>query len=102
MKTLRKGRAQKGWSRELICDGGGNEGGGCGATLLVEEGDLYRTYSFDMPTDELCITFTCHECGVETDVPHSKWPPHFDKLPDKQTWRRQHEKPNHNEDNANP
>jgi hypothetical protein len=45
MKILKKGREQKGWTREEICTGVGNGGGGCGAKLLVEQGDLFKTYS---------------------------------------------------------
>ena len=69
MKIIKKGRAQKGWSKEFKCTGNGNGGGGCGATLLVEEGDRYHTYSshYDGST-ETYTTFTCACCGVATDV----------------------------------
>jgi hypothetical protein len=62
MKTIEKGRPQKGWSKELRCTGAGNGGGGCGALLLVEKPDIYQ--------NEITIynTFTCKECGVETDI----------------------------------
>jgi hypothetical protein len=42
MKVVKPGREQKGWSKQFKCTGNGNGGGGCGAVLLVEEGDLYR------------------------------------------------------------
>lgn len=69
MKVLEKGREQKGWSKECKCTGNGNGGGGCGAKLLVEEADLYRTshHSYD-GSSEHYITFECCECGVETDI----------------------------------
>lgn len=69
MKVLKKGRPQKGWSQEFTCTGKGNGGGGCGATLLVSEGDLYTTSShhYDGSSDYY-TTFSCGACGVETDV----------------------------------
>jgi len=69
MKVLEKGRAQKGWSKQTKCTGSGNGGGGCGAKLLVEQGDLYKTYhhSYDGSTDTY-VTFKCADCGVETDI----------------------------------
>ena len=77
MKVLKKGREQKGWTMECICTGKGNGDGGCGAKLLVSEGDMYKTYSchYDGSNDKY-VTFTCPCCGVETDiddVPGSVW-----------------------------
>ena len=68
MKVLKPGREQKGWSMEATCTGRGNGEGGCGAELLVEEDDIYRTVSghYDGSTDYY-ETFKCSECGVETD-----------------------------------
>lgn len=69
MKVIKKGRKQKGWSKRFKCTGRGNGRGGCGAMLLVEEGDLYRTYSSHYDgSHEVYITFSCPCCGVETDV----------------------------------
>ncbi|HTK05295.1 MAG TPA: hypothetical protein VL500_06925 [Candidatus Eisenbacteria bacterium] len=45
MKVIKKGSGAKGWSKRFKCTGSGNGGGGCGATLLVEHGDLLRTGS---------------------------------------------------------
>lgn len=72
MRVLKKGRPQKGRSKEFICTGKGNGGGGCGAKLLVSENDLYETSSshYDGSTDYY-TTFKCPECGVETDV--NRW-----------------------------
>ncbi len=69
MKVIRKGRKQRGWSKEYTCTGAGNGLGGCGAVLLVEEGDLYHTYrhSWDGPSDTF-TTFRCCQCRVETDI----------------------------------
>jgi len=69
MKVIKKGREQEGWAKKFKCTGEGNGDGGCGAKLLVEEGDLYHTYSphYDGSTDTY-TTFSCSECGVETDV----------------------------------
>ncbi len=75
MKVLKAGRKQKGWAKEFKCTGNGNGGGGCGATLLVEEGDLYQTSSghYDGSTDYY-TTFKCLSCNVETDIPDGKVP----------------------------
>lgn len=69
MKIIKKGHKQKGWSKEFKCAGKGNGGGGCGAILLVEEGDLYyrRDYAYDL-SYEVYTTFSCPCCRVETDV----------------------------------
>ncbi len=68
MKTLKKGRKQKGWTKECKCTGKGNGDGGCGATLLVEKGDLFRTESHARDETESYTTFWCKECGVLTDI----------------------------------
>lgn len=68
MKVIKKGRKQKGWSSEHTCSGSGNGGGGCGAVLLVEQGDLYKTVSHCRDETEIFVTFRCSECGVETDI----------------------------------
>ncbi len=68
MKVLKPGRAQKGWAKEFTCTGTGNGGGGCGALLLVEFGDLYKTYHSCMGETETFITFSCRCCNVETDI----------------------------------
>jgi len=69
MKVLTPGRKQKGWAKESICTGKGNGEGGCGAVLLVEEDDMYLTFSshYDGSTDQY-NTFKCCCCGVETDI----------------------------------
>lgn len=77
MKVFKKGRPQRGWSKEFECTGKGNGGGGCGAKLLVEEGDLLRTGShcYDGSSDYY-VSFICSECGVMTDIieyPGDKW-----------------------------
>ena len=69
MKVLEKGRPQAGWSVETTCTGAGNGNGGCHAKLLVEQGDLYKTESSARDETTTYTTFTCAECGVETDLP---------------------------------
>ena len=68
MKIIKKGREQKGWSKECTCTGSGNGDGGCGALLLVEQADLYHTYSNCRDDSTTFTTFTCPCCGVKTDV----------------------------------
>ena len=69
MKIVKKGRQQRGWSKEYKCTGNGNGGGGCGAVLLVSEYDIYGTSNTDYTGDtNYYDTFCCMQCGVETDV----------------------------------
>lgn len=71
MKVIKKGREQKGWSKEKECTGQGNEGVGCGAILLVEAEDLFQTSSSCRDETDYFVTFQCPECGVKTDVDDS-------------------------------
>lgn len=69
MKVLKKGSGAKGWSKKVKCTGKGNEGGGCGATLLVEKGDLFRTHHYDYGGGhDTYVTIRCPECKVLTDI----------------------------------
>jgi len=68
MKVLKPGRIQKGWAKDFTCTGSGNDGGGCGATLLVEEGDLFSTRSSCAGEVTTYVTFECASCGVWTDL----------------------------------
>ena len=80
MKVIKKGRPQKGWAKQINCTGKGNGKGGCGAVLLIEEADLFRTgkHSYD-GSSEYFVTFKCSECGVLTDV--NSYPGDIHKLP---------------------
>lgn len=72
MKILKPGREQKGWAAELECTGHGNGDGGCGALLLVDEGDVFETQRNCRDETDYYTTFRC-PCGVLTDinyVPH--------------------------------
>lgn len=72
MKVLKKGRPQKGWAKKFQCTGAGNQGGGCGAHLLVEQADVFFTYSSHYDgSNETFKTFKCPECGVLTDINES-------------------------------
>lgn len=63
MKTLAKGRKQTGWATETVCTGEGHGGGGCGAKLLVDTGDLfYMNRSLMGGETERYVTFECQEC----------------------------------------
>ena len=68
MKVLEKGTGQKGWSTEAKCTGAGNGNGGCGAKLLVEQPDLFRTASSARDETDYYVTFECAECKVLTDL----------------------------------
>lgn len=68
MKVLKKGTPQKGWAKEFTCTGSGNGGGGCKAKLLVEQDDVFRTYSHCRDETDTYNTFKCSECGVLTDI----------------------------------
>lgn len=69
MKVVKKGRSQKGWAKKFKCTGSGNGMGGCGATLLVEQPDVFLTHHhlYD-GTHDVFQTFKCIECGVLTDI----------------------------------
>jgi hypothetical protein len=91
VKVIKKGRPQKGWSREAKCTGNNNGGGGCDATLLVEQSDLFSTTSTDMGGDtDYYVTFKCSECGVLTDLEGAAKPPHsiIGLLPTQKAWDR--------------
>lgn len=91
MKILEPGREQKGWSTEATCTGNGNGGGGCGARLLVEENDLYCTYSQCRDETNSYVTFKCPSCDVETDL--STTPSTItSRLPSKATWNKRQRK----------
>lgn len=68
MKVIKKGRKQKGWSKECTCTGDGNGGGGCGAVLLVEQADLFQTSSSVRDETDHFVTFKCPDCEVLTDI----------------------------------
>ena len=77
MKTLKPGRDQKGWATQFTCTGKGNKDGGCGAELLVEQDDLFKSQHTDYGNDTThYLSFNCHCCGVMTDIPQTKWPSH--------------------------
>ncbi|MDP3725887.1 MAG: hypothetical protein Q8R36_01680 [bacterium] len=76
MQIIKKGRPQRGWSKNFKCTGAGNDGGGCGAVLLVSEYDIYPMYIGNGEGGSECLyTFCCQECGVETEITEGKRPP---------------------------
>lgn len=94
MRIIKKGRPQVGWAKETVCTGKGNGDGGCGAKLLIEEGDLFKTYHhcYGDSTPDVFITFRCPECGVETDIEDVSGVV-TSKLPDKKNFAAKKVKP---------
>lgn len=92
MKVIKPGREQKGWSKQFKCTGNGNGDGGCGAILLVEEGDLYRTERSFMAETDHYITFKCCACGVETDLSKKDEPSLNRDIPSKEQWLKKRKK----------
>ena len=68
MLILQPGRERPIWSREVECTGAGNGGDGCGARLLVEEDDLFRTYAGARVESHVRTTFECCACGALTSI----------------------------------
>lgn len=87
MKIVTPGRQQKGWAKEFACSGAGNDGGGCGAVLLVEQGDLFHTakHCYDGSSDYF-VTFKCAACGVLTDIKGA--PVRANELPTRSAWEK--------------
>lgn len=89
MRVLKKGRKQNGWSKEFTCTGKGNGDGGCGAELLVSEGDLFLTYSSACGEIDTYTTFECVECTVHTDISRGV-APHINQS--YKQWKEKHAK----------
>lgn len=68
MKVIKEGSGQKGWAKKFTCTGEGNNGGGCGAILLVEAKDLFSQTSSAMGEVTTYISFRCCQCGHTTDI----------------------------------
>lgn len=88
MKIIKPGRQQKGWSKQYKCTGKGNNDGGCGATLLVEQGDLFQTSSSARDETDYFVTFKCEACGVLTDIPDRDAPVSASALPRQAAWEK--------------
>jgi non-canonical (house-cleaning) NTP pyrophosphatase len=89
MKILKPGREQNGYAVELKCTGKGNGGGGCGAELLVEKDDLFRTERSCMGKEiDYYTTFQCPSCKVLTDIQNPFPPFNSQDLPHFSTWEK--------------
>lgn len=89
MRVLEPGRKQKGWAIEHFCTGDGNGKGGCGARLLIEQGDLFKTSSNSRDEREDFATFKCEACGVRTDVKQEIVPAWlWGTLPSYEDWKK--------------
>lgn len=71
MKVIKSGSGQRGWAHECSCTGAGNGNAGCGAVLLVEQADLFKTYSHALHETTTYVTFECPECEQWTDISSS-------------------------------
>ena len=92
MKVLKKG-AQRGWFVQSVCTGEGQANAGCGAALLVQEEDLFRTEG--SPTRHIadCVTFKCVACGALTDLPEGPCPSKvYKRLPSLAAWLKKQRK----------
>ena len=86
MKVLEEGRD---WNLEKRCTGYGNGGGGCNALLGIALDDIYQTYRGDyIEITEICYTFKCPVCGVETDLETYEVPEVVKKKLMEQYWQR--------------
>lgn len=65
MRVIEKGRLSA-WASEAYCTANGRGRGGCGAKLLVEQGDLYLAR--DMLGAPGSPAFRCPECGAQTRI----------------------------------
>ena len=75
MKIIKPGKHPK-WTLEATCTGKGNGGGGCGAKLLLEEGDLFHTFTHRYgDSRETYTSFRCCSCKCLTDL-SVNIPPH--------------------------
>ena len=85
MKVLKPGRNQQGWSTNQVCTGDPKHGGGCGAELLIEQPDLFKTVVED---HENLVAFKCCECGVETAFAKTGETPFYvaSTLPSRKDW----------------
>ena len=63
MEVLKKGRKQRGYSIVWGCM---QYKGGCGASLLISEFDLYR---INFPNGGFRVMYCCPECGLESEPP---------------------------------
>jgi rRNA maturation protein Nop10 len=89
MKVIKPGKIENIlWTKEEKCTGKGNTGKGCGAVLLLEEGDLYHTYSHCRDETDTYTTFTCPQCGTKTDIKYPGVKVHLDE----KTWKAWQEK----------
>jgi len=84
VKMIHKGNKKPGVLGEYKCTGKGKIDHGCGATLEIEESDLYQTAAKDlMGTTHYYITFECPACQTETTIPGKDYWGHVYDLPKK-------------------
>jgi hypothetical protein len=79
VKILVHGGGRPRWERELVCTGGVSPQAGCGALLLVEEGDLLEKGDLFLRQRlaGLPAYFRCPECGALTAVSPEKLPARY-------------------------
>jgi len=69
MKVIKKGEPTQIWSKKFKCTGFGNNRKGCGAILLVDEKDLFKTTRCLMDGSTITyVSFKCCQCKALTDI----------------------------------
>lgn len=62
MKILKEGNVT------VECTGKGNNNVGCGALLVLEKGDVFKTYHHARFETRTFYTIKCKSCSAKTDV----------------------------------
>lgn len=71
MKVIKSGDGRKVWKGQLVCNGQGHTGSGCGALLEVELSDVFKTgggQDISGVGEDVFYTFRCMECDALTDL----------------------------------
>jgi predicted RNA-binding Zn-ribbon protein involved in translation (DUF1610 family) len=67
MLVIEKAKKPTVWTADVICKGVPDVCDGCGATLRIEEDDLFRIRVGRAGFERFVAQFQCPECGARTD-----------------------------------